>query len=95
MNHSPVLPFDPPASEGKEVTPQVDTTEGGAEEGEDPPHKPTDAAAGKMAQPVFKGGGQLRDYQWEAVLWLVHNWKLKKGSILADEVQRPFTILPI
>lgn len=95
MNHSPVLPVDPSALESKEASPQGDTTEEGADEGKDAPHTPSAAAAGKMTQPVFKGGGQLRDYQWEAVLWLVHNWKLKKGSILADEVQRPVSIVSI
>jgi hypothetical protein len=36
-------------------------------------------------QPVFKGGGELREYQWEAVRWMVLNWSINKGSILADE----------
>ena len=39
--------------------------------------------------PAFKcPGGQLRDYQWEAVRWMVFNWAAGKGSILADEVGR-------
>eukprot|EP00624_Nannochloropsis_granulata_P006356 evm.model.NODE_46852_length_22811_cov_31.356846.4 len=38
------------------------------------------------AQPAFKGGGQLREYQWEAVKWMVFNWAKGSGSILADEM---------
>ena len=46
------------------------------------------AAEQYKEQPTYKCKGELRDYQWEAVRWLVLNWSTGKGSILADEVGR-------
>jgi chromodomain-helicase-DNA-binding protein 1 len=37
--------------------------------------------------------GQLRDYQWEGVRWLLFNWSQKRNSILADEMVRFFVVL--
>lgn len=37
------------------------------------------------APPTFPVG-QLRDYQWEGVRWLLFNWSQKRNSILADEM---------
>ena len=38
------------------------------------------------SQPVYKGGGELRPYQWESVQWMCFNWSMGQGSILADEM---------
>lgn len=42
--------------------------------------------------PIFPVG-QLRDYQWEGVRWLLFNWSQKRNSILADEMVR-FLLCP-
>jgi hypothetical protein len=36
--------------------------------------------------PVCPGGGELRDYQWEGVRWMLFNWSQRRNSILADEM---------
>lgn len=38
------------------------------------------------SQPPYKGGGELRPYQWESVQWMCFNWSMNQGSILADEM---------
>jgi superfamily II DNA or RNA helicase len=35
--------------------------------------------------PSFKVG-ELRDYQWDGVRWMLYNWSNKRNSILADEM---------
>lgn len=37
-------------------------------------------------EPPPMKGGELRDYQWEGVRWLIYNWTQKRNSILADEM---------